>query len=252
MANWLEEFGGGFRDDYDLTIVQAFFAPDASYQDGSTFLLNLIGLDENGEPANEKFNAAKTSEWASYDMGKTLIPTGKVKQLNKSTMYGHLVQFAVACGAGDVLASRGTSTNAECWVGLKFHFKQTEISFGKGIDPTTRNMPVAFLGVVDLYQPAPASVQQSFPAPAPVAAPVAAPPAPAPVAPVVQMPTLQAPTPAANGTSPVVAQLDALAKSSPDFNTFIKSALLIDGVMTDDSLLSTVTDANGFFADHHV
>ena len=50
MANWLEQFGGGIRDDYDLTILSAYFAPDAAYNEGQQFLHHLIGIYENGDP----------------------------------------------------------------------------------------------------------------------------------------------------------------------------------------------------------
>ena len=233
---WLEQFGGGFRDDYDFTIQLAYFAPDAAYQDGSTFLLTLVGIDENGEPVTEKYNAAKTLEWSSFDGGKTIQPTGKVKQLNKSSVYAHLCEAAINCGAGDTLASRGEATNSQCWVGLKFHMKSTKIEFGKKIDPIERNLPVQFLGLDDetVAKVFTLPQQQTFTAPAPVAAP-AAPVAPAP----------------ATAASPAVVELQALAQASPDHKTFMSKALYVEGVMGDDDLLSSITDPDGFYKTHH-
>jgi hypothetical protein len=251
MANWLEQFGGGIRDDYDLTILSAYFAPDAAYNEGQQFLLHLIGIDENGDPVTEKFNAAKTSEWASFDGGKTIVPQNpqKLSRLNRSSIYGKLCEAAIGCGAGDVLASRGDNTNSQAWVGLKFHMKETEIAFGKKLDPVHRNLPSAFLGVDSEAQSAGTPVQQSF----------------QPVAPVVAQPTPQAATAASTAVvAPVVmaapsagsgqtSALTVLAKSSPSFDDFIGRALAIPGVMADDTLLSSLTsnDSDGFYAQHH-
>ena len=150
MTSWLDQLGGGFRDDYILTIASAYFAPDAQYQDGTTFMLHLIGIDEQGEPVTEKFNVGKTSEWATYDGGKTLKPIGKATKINRTTMYGHLIDHAIQSGAGDVLIARGDPSNSQCWIGLQFHMKAVSIQFGKKIEPQERNMPVEFLGVVDV------------------------------------------------------------------------------------------------------
>lgn len=175
-------------------------------------------------------------------------------------MYGHLIDYAIQCGAGEILMSRGDPTNSQAWIGLRFHMKEVEITYGKKIDPQYRNMPVEFLGMDTAnipvqgqspgQQPFPQQAYASVGAPvaqAPVAqAPVAAPAAPAqPMAPVIPIANAAAPT----ATYPPA--LVDLAKSSPDFNAFVRQALMIEGVMTDDNLLSFVTDQNGFYAQNH-
>lgn len=258
---WLDQLGGGLRDDYQLTILSAYFAPDAAYQDGTTFLAHLIGIDENGEPVTEKYNVGKTSEWVSHDGGKTLLAIGKASKINRTSMYGHLIDHAVTCGAGEVLMSRGDPTNSQAWIGLRFHMKEVEITYGKKIEPQHRNMPVEFLGMDTANIPVQGQSpgQQAFPQQAygpvgttTVASPVAPPVAPvAPPAPPVAPPQVLAPVVPIGAQAAYPAGLLDLAKSSPDFNTFVRSALMIEGVMTDDNLLSFVTDQNGFYAQNH-
>ena len=251
MTSWLDQLGAGIRDDYQLTVLTAYFAPDALYQDGSTFLLNLIGIDENGEPATEKFNAAKVSEWATYDGGKTIVPIGSVKAINKSSMYGHLIESAVNCGAGDILATRGDPTNASAWIGLRFHMKSIQINFGGKLQSVTKNMPDEFLGLDTDAPP----VQGSLPL-APQMPPVDLEARRAAILAESQDRAMSAPTvgDAEMATQPpdgLHVKLVELAKSSPDHKSFVQAALYVEGVMSDDELVSSVTDVDGFYKTHH-
>ena len=73
----------------------------------------------------------------------------------------------------------------------------------------------------------------------------------APVVPIVPQQPVQAPVAQSVNGAVDMGKLLELAKSSPDFNTFVKQALMVEGVMTDDQLLAFITSPDGFYAQQH-
>ena len=263
------ELGSGLRSNYDLTINNAFFAPDAQYQDGATILLHIEGTDEDGEEASEMYNVGK--DWTSPDGGSTIISTKGSKTINRSSMYGRFIQAVFECDSKlpVLLEQRGDATDAKVWLGLTFHMDEQEITFGRGLNPTYRNMPTRFLGGIgqgSFNQPAAAretsneSQPESSERPATSqpgtsgvsaadrikAARTAAQSAPLPV---VEPPS----TSEANGHVDSATALRSLAESSPDLASFIDSAVELPGVAEDEELLNLVLDPteNGFYSLYH-
>ena len=174
----------------DLIIHAAYFSTSADYQNGSQYLLFLIGEDENGEPSDQ-IKMSVGADWYSTDGGRTIVHQTK-KVVGASTIYGHFIHAALELEDRpqgktlyEVLSAKGDATNAEVWVNIKLHLDPVEIKFGRGLDPVTRLMPTKFLGVYDdaaaQQQAAAMPATPGVPA-APVAPPMAAPPIAPPVA----------------------------------------------------------------------
>ncbi len=227
------EFGSGNRTDYDLSVVESYFAPDASYMSGEAILLHLVGHDEDGEECKEIYSVGK--DWVSTDGGKTIQSNkgGKAK-INASSMYARFCQAAIACGIGELLEKRGDVTEAKVWQGLVFHMDEKEQTFGRDIKSTYRNMPTAYIGLVDT----PATKSSTKPSPA--------------VDKVAAAKAKLASTAPTNGHSDIFSLAVAAANSSPDYDTFVSQAVEIPGLTDDDELLTLVVDPsdNGFYANN--
>jgi hypothetical protein len=241
------KLSSGLRDDMVISIHAAYFAPDAEYQGGRQLLLNLIGLDETQEQVTLKMSVG--ADWETSDGGTTIThPTKKQQYINGSTIYGHWISSAMEIPElVNVIRGRELGPlNANTWVGLIIHCQEKEIKFGKNIDPQQRLMPTEYFGLVEDAAAAPVAAPPvvpvaQAPAPAPVAAPTAIDPAAL---------LAQARAAAANNTvtvSPLHAEMIALAKSSPDFPTFLATVLGDTRVLADDDLAQQCIDESNLF-----
>lgn len=252
--NW--KLDSGLRDTVPkFTIVSAYFAQTASYQDGVPFRLFLIGFDESTEPFTVKMSLG--ADWVSSDGGRTITHPTK-SRINNSSTYGHWLDYSMrTVGLREELINRTkTRVNglgplaADIWTGLILHLEAKEFQFGKRTDdnpPRNFLMPVEFLGV-DTGQAATASASM-------VSAP-AAPPQQAQAQPVNAAPTqapATSPTPAdavaaaraaraqaAAPANPLMARLHELAKTSSSHTEFMNKAWEIDEVLADDALATQV------------
>lgn len=153
---------GGFVPEFDGTVKSAIFTFDNSYQNGEACLLELLVepspedapefgdyLDDDGYyriiyPCGKGWEPADKGQTAQHESGRTR------RWQNQSGM-GLLVNSAVELdGVADILQSRGPSTQADVWVGLKFRFEDKQFS-GKNRDGDeitwSRRLPVEFHGV---------------------------------------------------------------------------------------------------------
>jgi hypothetical protein len=237
----------GLRSDMVMSIHSAYFAPHADYQSGQQLLLFLLGTDENEEPYEYRMSVG--ADWQSPDGGNTIVhPTKKQQRINGSTIYGHWISFALQIPElAAVLMERGAPTNASIWIGLQLHLTEQEIKFGRNIDSQQRLMPVEYFGLIAdspsaIVAPVATAPVATAPTPAPAPAPAATDPAA-----ILAAARAKAAAPAASG-SPLYDEMVALAKSSPDFPTFLAAALADDRVLADDELAMQCADEAVLYA----
>ena len=242
------ELGSGNRSDYDFHIQEAWFAPDAQYQDGNTTLFQIRGVDEDGEEVHEMWNVGK--DWMSPDGGKTVVSNRFAKaKIPANSMFGKFIEACLEIpGFADVLEKRGQPYEAAVWVGILVHLNEKEVSFGSNLNPVIKNFPVSYT-IEGGGSPAASARRPATPKPA--------------AATTTAKPDLKAMAEAAkaqaaaasqlNGTGDLVTQLTHLAKSSADFQTFIDGATELDGLTDDDELLTLVLDPadGGFYNLNH-
>lgn len=243
------QLDSGFRDDVTFTIVSAYFAPTANYQDGKVTMLQLIGFDEDDDPFTIKM--ACGADWTSSDGGESITHPTK-KRINKNSIYGHWIQACYEIPELiQLLASRAESPLvASIWTDLVLHCQLREISFGRNIDPISRLMPTEFIGTsesaptnaVNLTPPANASNMPTVPV-ATAQSSEAVPPPTAAERIAAARAAKSSPTP----VSPIMARLIDLAKSSPSHDAFMTAAFEIDEVLADDDLATQVATENGIY-----
>lgn len=256
------ELDSGLRDDMVLQIHGAYFAPHAEYQEGKQLMIWLLGVDENNEPAELRMSIG--SDWQTPDGGNTIIhPTKRKQHINKSSIFGHFIAycFDIPDLARELIA-RGGPTDARIWVGLIIHLQLKTLKWGGDIRDQDRLMPTEYMGLISNSPAATLPVSQPTPPPtAPVSAPAtAAPPASAPTDQVFDPQAALAaaraaqatPTPESNG-SPLFAKAVEMAKSAPDFASFLGLAFADADILSDDELAERCAseEAGGVWATAH-
>lgn len=246
-VGWDTPGEAGLLDNYEFTITQAHFAPDASYADGNVTILQLEGQTDDADTPEHHLWYPTGKGWHSEDGGKSIIhDSGKADKffVKTSLMYRLINRCVEDFGLLDLLKLRGGPLESKVWIGLKFQIKREEIEFGGNFTPINKEMPVAFLGVV--AGPG-ADGAAAAPAAAPVAqAPVAAAPAAKTPAQILADKAAAAAAPAATGT--VRDQVIALALSIDDPQAFQDAALQVEGIGEDDDLIGELVDSAAFIA----
>lgn len=227
-SGWELDSGLNIPDTMDFTIYSAYFSTHAEYQSGNTYLLFLLGVDEDGDPQELRMSVG--ADWTSKDGGKSISHPTKHK-VSKNSIYGHWTEAAWACEdvvdgkrLRDVLAERGNAWEADTWVNLRLHLDLVQIKFGKNIEPTNRLMPTHYLGIVS--EDTPALTQPSTPTT---------------VTPTVIITSATT----SNGASPLFQEMIDLAKASSTFPEFQKAAFERDDVLADEELAEQVADKQG-------
>lgn len=225
---WDKPLETGLRDDYDGTVVNAFFGTDERYNNGETMLLKweVHGLDEDGVAYEETQLITVGKGWETVDGGQTVRhESGKDRMFNNNSHLGKIIERCTKeLGIGDVLRSKGSPYDAKVWVGLSFHFNREEqrYSGSSEVKDTTKLMPTKYLGenAIDLGGATQAT-------PSPVGDQAAA---------------------SSNGNEQVLrAKLTAAAKSSGTHQEFLDKAIEIDGVVANESLLAEIMDEAQFY-----
>lgn len=233
-----------------ISIHAAYFSVDADYQSGRQYLLFLIGTDENTEPVEIRMSVG--ADWASADGGVTIThPTKRKQTINASCIYGHWISHAQEIPElVNVLRGRGNPTNAKVWEGLILHLQESEIKFGRNIDPQMRLMPTEYFGLIEDSTPA----NIPFVPPAPVVTPpLGAPQVPTPVpAPAMDPAALIAQArakanqgPTSTGNS-LYDKYFTLAKET-EWGVFLATALADSEVLADDELAQQIVDQSQLY-----
>ena len=249
-SQWDSHFGSGLKEEYDFTIYTASFTTDLRYNNGNSYVLLLVGVDEEGEPTEEMLSVG--ADWESIDGGRTLTHPRKAGSINRNSAYGKWCAFAAeACekSNSDFIFDKDPK-DAFIWVNTKWRLKEKKVGeeftnkqTNEKVAARFRLVPDEFLGVE--ADDAPVSASQS-PSPAPVASSPAPKTDPAAVVAASRLRAAQA----ATATSPVRDRLLAMVASSPDFDTFLAAATADDEVLADDVLVESLVDSgpSGFYA----
>lgn len=160
MSEWSVDTG--LADDYDGTVLEAWFSSDSRYNNGQTLMMfwkikldrpELFPMIAEGE-TQERWPCG--DGWESVDGGETAEhPGGSEKKFHANSQYGQLIKKAIKdMGIGDILDKRGTPQEAKVWAGLRFHFDRIEKDYkfkdretGQEVSGTSNKlMPTAYLG----------------------------------------------------------------------------------------------------------
>lgn len=279
---WATDRSSGFLQNFDGTVIDAYFGTDPRYNQGTTLLMQWEcsvdeahdDVDEIPEEILQKYPCG--SNWETEDGGRTASHTsGKPNaKFHASTLYGKIIDEVVGATKGygnaelaaggevvtnfdglmDVLRKRGNPTQAEVWKGLRFRFAEVIFDYGENKKTgermvSRRSMPVEFLGV--------AGEEEEGAAPRKAAAKKAAPAKKAVADKIAEAKAKKAAnedTPAETAES-LLASVDgvdddmraailAVLAEAEDHSTFVDSCLEIDGVTENDALLELIVDEN--------
>jgi hypothetical protein len=243
------QLDSGLREDMVITIHSAYFAPHADYQDGHQLLLFLIGTDESNEPVELRMSVG--ADWTTADGTTIAHPTKKRQQINKNSIYGHWLSYSFQLPnlakelieRSDTLGGKGP-LDARIWNDLILSLENREIEFGKNIDPQNRLMPIEFIGTYNGETLAAVGAQPVPTTPGPSATD------PMEVVRQAQLAKAQSQAAVSNG-SPLYAKALQLAKQSPDFATFLATALADSDILADDELAVQCADQSQLWAAAH-
>lgn len=220
MSTW-ETTSGGIEE-FEGTVKEAYFAPNARYQNGEVLLLNLVfDAAEAGTEEDYTQLYPMGKGWESTDGGKTAQDAGGKadRKINKQSAFGTLIDRLAkpesdgGLGLAQTLADRGPALEARTWEGLRFHWKMETQTYDINGEKrsSTRLMPVAFLG-----EGAEGSVQNS--------------------------------NTGDNATGELRAQLREMAQGAESEEAFRNAAVVTPGVTEDAALLDEVISGR-FYAE---
>lgn len=254
MTNLPDAFhlDSGLREDAILTVHASYFAPSADYQDGKVLMLHLIGTDENDDELTIKMSVG--ADWTTPDTYVITHPTKRRQNINGNTIYGHWLEESLniptlaqhLITVSDSKYSGLGPRDARIWQDVILHLQSKEYTWNiRGQEPTTRSylMPTEYLGqyVQPDATPAPAT-----PAPAAVPAPAPATDIQAQIA-----AARAAASPATTNGSPWYNKALDIARSAPDFPTFVAQAFEVPEILADDELATQVADEAQIWAQAH-
>jgi hypothetical protein len=247
------QLDSGLREDMVLTVHSSYFAPHADYQDGKVLMLWLIGSDENEEPVEVRMSVG--ADWQTDDGNTITHPTKRKQHINKNSIYGHFISYCFEIPElGKLLVSRGDPTDARIWMDLILHLQLKEIKFGRNIDPQERLMPTEFFGLYSETTSASVPPMPAAPAPAPTTTPEPTEAQQEQLSPqelVAQARQRAQEAAAVTNGSPLYMRAIAMAKSAPDFATFVSQAFDDAEILSDDELAEQCADQNQIWAQAH-
>lgn len=227
----------GLKENYDGTIVDAWFGTDSNYNDGNTLLAYMKVAADDGEEVELRYPCGP--DWGSFDGGETAEhPRGESKGFSTNVAYYQFFAEALNVGADEELRGRSKGVGggkgpraAVIWKGLRFHFdlhretkKFKDRTSGEMVErEVVRTLPTAFLGTGEGGQVAnPSGAATQTAAPTPTSAPVASDPA--------------ASDPFAGLPAGIRERAVELARSQ-DYKTWVDSMLELDGVVSSATLV---------------
>lgn len=153
------ETTSGLIDEYILTLEEVWFSKPPNYMEGKQTVLQVRGEavdpeDEDEVLDDEKENFYSLGDgWEPDDGGESATHGAGKTKLNENSSMGKLIRAVVGLG-DDVIAelkSRGETTEASTWRGLRFRFERTEFKFKDRKTGEEReyfvDLPVEFLGI---------------------------------------------------------------------------------------------------------
>lgn len=151
MANerksWETE--SGLPDDFEGTVVAAKFDTPADYVQGTMIVL-VLAIDTPLRQMQQYVSIG--AGFSIQDDGRRVVHE-EGKGFQQNSYYGRIIErCAKDLGMMDLLQGRGEDTDAQVWVGLRFHWKREKHEFGSGLEEREHLMPVAFLGEVEISE----------------------------------------------------------------------------------------------------
>lgn len=142
----------GMLDDVDVSIVDARFAFDASYNNGQSLCLFLDMQPDEGEMVSQRFSVGEG--WEPAKNGAEMVRAdGKNRHTNANSSYGKWFVRAAEL-ASSALVGRGDTFQAKVWIGTRWHVEtiSTTTTFRNETEPRTfvQLVPSKFLGIVDV------------------------------------------------------------------------------------------------------
>lgn len=222
-VNW-EDLDLGLPNDFDGYVRGAHFgSPSEEYAkiagDAVALVLPLVSKDGTEEFGEVSYTLGKG--WGASTDGRSVShPTRK--NFVKSSSIGDLI-IRVVTSLKVPMNEFGAPTDATVWDGLGFHWVQEDYKPMSAPVAKKRLMPIAYLGEVELGAGS-------------VSKPVAS-----------SAPSASSSTHV--GSSETQQQLSVLAKSIPDYQSFVKAALKIKEVATDGNILAAILNEgpDGFY-----
>lgn len=230
MAEEMEGWGTGegLLSDCEATIADAWFGPqpeaEGEMAERRYLFLQLVNIEADEDEYDEWTERLTIGNgWEELDGGERIERVdGKKALINKNTDYGRIINRALGQGKegknfGDAfdglaeeLQSRGTQFEAEVWKGLRFKFEREEYSAEIGGEQREWNrlMPVEYVGVDDKLGGGSSTKGKA----------------------------------AGNSTGDLEGELKELAEGSDSHSDFVKKAMKVKGVRSDDDLLARVMD----------
>jgi hypothetical protein len=157
MAEETNEFfeldEGGYLDDEVVTVVDAYFAPDAKYASDQLCLQLFLRRDEadgDNEPVRQLFSLG--NGWSSENNGASVTRVeGKKKVFHKTSSMGLFLGGLNATGAAKAMLGDGKSPfDANSYLGLQIRLGTVEVDYKGEIGKKQKLIPVEFLGFVDV------------------------------------------------------------------------------------------------------
>lgn len=141
----------GLPDDFDGTIVGAYFGYDTEYAGGDkcALMFTLESPDLEG-PEKMRFGTGKDWKPDKTPRGKSIDRVG-THRFHKNSGCGVLLVAMKEAGALDALAAtKLTPMDAGLYEGLTFHWERREYTFdmedGKGVQTSSRLTPTKYIG----------------------------------------------------------------------------------------------------------
>lgn len=200
----------GLYTDFSGTVEDSSFGTDSRYQNGEvTLLFWRVKPDIEVTTDDELIELAFPcgAGWFSYDGGDTIEHTSKAN-INKQSIYGKIIDFALENGLADTLRERGTPLMASVWKGLAFRFEEVEFDYKGEIGKKSRTMPVEVL--LDGVEGTDSSGDDT------------------------------------DNLEGFYDELKALADNSPDAEAFTESALALTGITDHSKLVTRIADGSLF------
>lgn len=239
MTDQFDPFAGdtGLKDDYDGTIIEAWFSTSSEYNNGQTLLFFAKVAADDGDEEELRYPCGP--DWGSFDGGETAEhPKGDKKTFNNRTAYFQFINAAMSAGGEDDLRRRSEGLGnkgpmaAALWVGTRWHFevheepmKFRDRTTGEMIERVvTRTLPTKYLGEKNGDTP---TVSTTAPASAPTGG------------------SSSDPLAALSPTDQAIARAKA---KELDHGKWVEAVLTLPGAVTSDILVASLGDENGLYA----
>lgn len=124
------ETAPGFADDFDAVVVEAHFAPDATYNNGQTTLLHLQLMSNDPDVGEQHIMYPLGTGWNSYDGGATVKHDKEKVRFQDKSIIGNLLGILKKQELNDILRKRGFAPfDCRMMLGMVAHWNRVELEY---------------------------------------------------------------------------------------------------------------------------